>query len=352
VRVFTANVGVDLGYGFLKVTDGSRDFILPSVVGTGQEITYRSELTLYTAEEDNLTVELDGSEYFVGSLAVRQSGIAARSLAEDRPGDRSAQVLFATALGLIGGGQENTYHVVTGLPPGYYRSYQQALAQMILGEHHIALTHGGRRTEKALVVENVQVIPQPFGTVYDLFLDRNGNVQNGDLASARIGVIDIGFRTADFVVADRLEYIERLSSSTLTGLANAYALVADGLQREFGVTKENYELDAVISSGKLRLGGKVHDISAVRDAAFRQVAAKVITEANSVWPRHDLDVIYIAGGGGEALAPFLTEVFENAVLAPQAQAANVHGYWKLANKLFSSWQAPRTVADLRAVRPA
>jgi plasmid segregation protein ParM len=337
--MYAVNLGVDVGYGFLKVSDGSRDWLVPSVVGAGREMAYRSELTLYTGAEDNLVVEVDGALYFVGSLAVRQSGIAVRSLAEDRPGDPNARILLLTGLGLVAAPQGSTFHVVTGLPPVYYRPYEEALSQLVLGEHEVVFRSGNQRQVKRFAVERVRVIPQPFGTVYDLFLDRNGNVRNADMANARVGVIDVGFRTTDFCVADRLEYVEHLSFSTTTGLAAAYAQVADGLLRQFRVTKENYEMDEVMATGKLRLAGQVHDVSRLRDAAYQQVADKVVAEAFSAWSRYELDVVYVTGGGGQALAPYLLPRFASAELAPSPQLANVHGYWKLANKIFPAWEA-------------
>jgi plasmid segregation protein ParM len=349
--MFISNVGIDLGYGFLKATNGSRDIFFPSVVGLGADLAYHSELSLYTQEEDNLVVEIGGARYFVGSLAVRQSEIAARSLAEDRPGDWSARVLFLTALSLVVDGPTAHANIVTGLPPAHYRLYRDALADIMLGEHRVVLQSGPRPAEKVIVVDNVRVVPQPFGTVFDLFLDRAGTVQQPDLAASRVGVIDIGFRTTDLVVADRLDYVERLSVTTTTGLATAYALIADALQREFGITRENYELDGIVMSGHLRLGGKVHDISQVRDDAFRQVARKIMTEVDSVWQKDDLDVVYVTGGGGQALAGFLLEALPNGALVPGAQAANVHGYWKLSNKLFGvgSGYAP-AMAEVEAPR--
>lgn len=342
------NVGVDLGYGFLKVTDGAQDHVFPSVVGMGQELTYHSELTLYTGAEDNLVVELDGERFFVGSLAVRQSEIASRSLAEDRPADRNARVLFATALGLLTAGPVHTFNVVTGLPPAYFRPYRDALVRLVQGDHRVTFIGRERREERAFTVENVRVVPQPFGTLYELFLDRTGNVQNTDLASARVGVVDVGFRTADFVVSDHLEYTERLSHSTTSGLAAAYGLLTQSLQREFGLRRENYELDELVQTGRLRLAGKVHDIAPLREAAFRQVAEKIVTEINSLWSKDDLDVIYLTGGGGQALSGHLLGEFPNAVLVPGAQAANVRGYWKLAQKLFSRW-SPRSLETGEAI---
>lgn len=303
------NVGVDLGYGFLKVTDGSHEWIVPSVVGTGRDVTYRSELTLHTEEQDNLVIEVDRQRYFVGTLAVRQSGIAVRSLAENRPADPNAKILFLAALGLVAGRTGEVFNVVTGLPTIYYGPYQEDLMKMVMGDHRVTFLTGGEPTEKLFTVDRARIIPQPFGTVYDAFLDRAGNVENETLANFRVGVIDIGFRTCDFAVSDRLEYIERLSFSTTTGLSAAYGLVAEGILKQFRVAKTNYELDDVMSTGLLRVGGRDQDITGLRDAAYRQVAEKVLAEADSMWSLYDLDTVYITGGGGKALAPYLLQHF-------------------------------------------
>ena len=327
------NVGVDLGYGFLKCRSASRHFLLPSVVGTAQRLIYRSELSGYTAPEDNLLVETDGGHYFVGTLAVRQSEVAARSLAEDRPNDPAARILFRTALALLAETGVSTFNVVTGLPPVYFRNSQERLQEMIRGEHRVVLSGGERPVDRSFWVGSVRVIPQPFGTLFDLLLDEAGTPQNVDLAEARIGICDVGFRTADCVVADRLDYIDRHSFSTTCGMSAAYALIAARLQAEYGVTKSNYELDTAIRGGRLRTGGQIHDITELREEAFCAVADKIVTEMRSNWPVRDLDVIYLSGGGAEALAPHLLAAFDTAVLAPGAQEANVRGYWKLANKL-------------------
>lgn len=332
--MFQKNVGIDLGYGYLKATDGSKDLVFPAVVGLGQDLTYYSELTLYVAEEDNLVVEIDGARYFVGNLAIRQSEMASRSLVENRPGDLNARILFLTAMGLLNGGDKQRFNVVTGLPPSYYLSYKDDLAKVLSGTHQFTFIKGGDKIQKQITVDNVRVIPQPFGTVFHLFLDRNGSITGRDLAHSRMGIIDIGFRTSDFVVADKLEYIDRLSFSSTTALSTAYTLIGENLRKTFKVSRENYELDPVVNEGKIRVAGQVHDITDLRDEAYRKVAAKVITEINSVWNKHDLDVIYVTGGGGQALFPYLKKEYPTAELVEGPQSANSKGYWKLAQKLF------------------
>ena len=95
------NIGIDLGFGFVKATNGEKDIIFPSVVGAGQDLTYRSELTTYVEPIENLAVTIDGKKYFVGDLAVRQSEIVSRSLGENHAQDKNTRVLLPATLAFI-----------------------------------------------------------------------------------------------------------------------------------------------------------------------------------------------------------------------------------------------------------
>jgi plasmid segregation protein ParM len=78
------NIGVDLGYGFVKVSDGKKDKIFPSVVGQARNLRYSTEENTDQNFIKNMDVIVDDREYFVGELANRQSDIVLFSLDENR----------------------------------------------------------------------------------------------------------------------------------------------------------------------------------------------------------------------------------------------------------------------------
>lgn len=333
------NIGIDLGFGFVKATDGEKDFIFPSVVGAGQDLTYRSELTTYVDPIENLSVSIDGKKYFVGDLAIRQSDILSRSLGENHAQEKNTKVLLLTALALFVQGESDEFNVVTGLPPSYYLANKDILAAMIKGNHTIMINVDGVDQKKTIVVDKVKIIPQPMGTMFHKLFDSKGVLEDKEMARSKVGIIDVGFRTTDFTVVDKLEYIDKLSYSTTTGMSNAYGIIADYLRNNFRVYKENYEMDEIVQKAQIKVAGKVHSLEQVKKDAYEQVATKIMTEMNSIWDQRDLDLILLSGGGGQAMAEYILPELETASLVENSQTANVRGYLKLAHKVFGFSEA-------------
>lgn len=329
------NIGVDLGFGFVKVTDGLQDYVFPSVVGAGQNLAYRSELTTYLDPIDNLSITIDEKPYFVGELAIRQSEFPSRSLGENHAREKNTKILLLAALALFAPNDVQAFNVITGLATSYYLGFKDELADMIKGSHKVTINTDGVEHTKSIVVEQVKIIPQPLGTLFHKLMDPQGALVDKEMGRSRIGIIDVGFRTTDFAVVDRLEYIDKLSYSSITGMAKAYALIAEYLRNEFRVYKENFELDTVVREAKIKIAGKNHVLNKVKKDAFDQVASKIITEMDSLWDRRELDMILVSGGGGQALAEVLLPDYETAVVVDDAQMANARGYLKLAKKTFA-----------------
>jgi plasmid segregation protein ParM len=329
-------LGIDLGYGFVKVTDGEKECLFPSVVGLGQPLSYQSEFTDRSRLVDNLMVSVGGRRYFVGRLAVRQSEIAARSLDPNRVQDKNVKVLLLAGLSVFASEPQQSFNVVTGLPTNYYASYRDGLAEALRGAHELTVHEGNGDRDLVLDVDKVKVVPQPFGTLYDQTLDDTGRVVDQDLSRAKVGIIDIGFKTADFAVADGMEFIDRLSTSTTTGLASAYGIIAGKLREIFAIDKENWEMDEIVERGEIRIAGKGYDLSEFKKETLEWVAAKLITVVDSLWDYRDLDRILITGGGGQPLGQYLMTEFPNAMIVENAQMANARGFHKLARRVFKS----------------
>lgn len=327
------NVGVDLGYGFVKATDGEREVVFPSVVGPARERVH-SDFSLFATGLDNLTITVGDRTHFVGDLAIRQSEVASRSLDEHRVDDPSARVLVLTALALFTQWDEGQFNVVTGLPSAFYASLKDAWLNQFRGTFHVRFSDGGEMKEKRITIDKIRVVPQPLGTLYDRVLNEMGQVADRELAQQTVGVVDIGFKTSDFAVARGMEYIDRLSGSITTGLSSAYSAIAARLRTDYQIHRENHEMDEIVERGQVRIAGRPQDISHIKKEAFERVAQRVLTELESLWNYRDLDVMLVTGGGGTALSDHLLARFDNARLVDGAQLANVRGYAKLANNIF------------------
>lgn len=329
------NVGLDLGYGLVKYLDGEEAYSFPSVVGQGSELQYQSDLIADIDPLSNLHIQIGKELFFVGDLAIRQSEIASRSLDQDRSKDRNSKVLMLTALSLLCKKDKQNFNIVTGLPTNYFAAYKDDWKNSLVAEYNTSLFKDGKVHECSFSITDARIVPQPFGTLFDKTLNSAGEIIDEEIPKEIVGIIDIGYKTTDLAVANRTEFIDKLSFSTTTALSSAYNIVGDRLRREYKVDKEEYQLEECIKNKTVKIAGEKHDISSVVDSAFKMVAGKIATEIESKWDYKQFDRILLTGGGGKVLSQYITSSFPNMELVEEPLIANVKGYQKLARKIFS-----------------
>lgn len=332
--MFGLNIGIDLGYGYVKASDGQTAHVFPSTIGIGQRIRFKSLLTSLQKLTDNLAITVDNRKYFIGELAIKQSEIVSRSLGRNRTEDTSAKVLLLAALALYAEKDEQSFNVVTGLPVDYYSTFRDEWNQLILGTHSVKVDNGQQEKSRVIKVEKLQIIPQPFGTLYDKILNSEGEMVDQSYSGLRVGIVDIGFKTSDFAVADNLEFIDKSSSSREIAMCTAFNLLTERFREKYFIRKESYQLDKIVESGILRIAGESINVEESINEAFAIVASKIATEINSIWDKKELDKIILTGGGGEAISQYLLPKFKNMELVKGAQFANVRGYQKLCANIF------------------
>jgi len=339
-------LGIDIGFGFTKATSSTQDLIFKSVLGESTDIQFREQmLPASGSEEDFLQVEIDGKSYFVGELAERQSNVRFFTLDQAQFIGKFAKVLaLAASARLVKGFVP--INLVTGLPIGSYQKHKDELAKLLLGEHKVTLTDAsGRREEKSLSVVKVRVIPQPFGSLFNLMLNDQGEMADKRLVREKIGIIDVGFRTADYTISDKMRYSERGSRTTDSGIARAFNVIATKLREESGVNVELYRLYEAIDRGNIKIRGKVYDLKGMTDQVFGQLATAIANEVDRLWADDwDLDAIVITGGGGAVLAKHLQPLLNGEVVTidPKLDMRlyNVHGYRKFGQHLWGRGATP------------
>lgn len=333
-------IGLDIGFGFTKTTDGNAKRLFKSVMGEAKDLQYREQLSAADSETPYLHLQIGEQGLFVGDLAERQSSVRSFTLDQDQLISDFAKSLGLAALSQFARDNE-PLHVVTGLPVRYYRRHQQQLAELLTGTHKVTLFDpAGNGKDLNIKVEKVRVIPQPFGSMFGLMLNNIGRVADQRIAKQKIGVIDVGFRTADYSIADKTRYSERGSGSSDAGIAQAFEIIASALQEKSGVKVELYRLYEAVQEGSIKVRGKNYDLTRITDRAFAQLANAVASEVNRLWADDwDIDLIVVTGGGGAVLAPHLSKLIQGEILpvdkTADARFNNVTGYWKYGVHL---WQ--------------
>jgi plasmid segregation protein ParM len=344
-------LGIDLGFGFTKATDGRRSLIVKSVIGQAEE-EFGGHLAEAPRDEDHLHLELEDRSIFVGELAERQSSLRSFTLDQDRFMAESATPL-ALAVSSVLAEPGESLRVVTGLPIDTYRAKAEDFARMLRGRHSFtAIDAGGRRQRIALELAEVHVIPQPFGSLYDLILDEAGQIgEHGGLHTEKVGIIDVGFQTSDFTVSDRTSFLERASGSTELGIARAFAVIAAKLREKSGVAVELYRLYEGVQQGRLKIRGNTYELHRLIEHVFGQLAADLAAEANRLWgDEWDMDAILITGGGGAVLAPYLAPLLRGNVLpvdaSRDARLNNVRGFHRFGRHLWARDESETADGDV------
>ena len=333
-------IGADIGFGYTKCSDGRRTQIFKSVVGEATEVQF--DEAIIESAEDGLPrhIEIDGEAFFVGELAEQQSRGRGFTLDPQQFIAKYARPLALTAIApYVEDG--NPVRLVTGLPISFFRKQHGAMVQLLQKRHQVTLVdRKGQRIEKNIQIDRVQVIPQPFGSVFNLMLNDVGKAGSQNYLNEKVGIIDIGFRTADYTISNKTKYLERGSLSSDSGVSVAFSAIANVLQEKSGVNVELYRLYDAVDRGTIKIRGKKYDLTKMVQRAFSQLASKIATEVNRLWSDDwDIDTIVLTGGGGALLAPHLQPLLEGEVVPVpadiDARFNNVQGYWKYGQYLWA-----------------
>lgn len=338
-------VGIDVGFGFTKAYNGKDYVIFKSLIGDANEVQFHSFLGGESSTA-NLHITLDNRSYFLGSYAELQSKIPEFTLDQETLIENFIKVLAITAAGLCSTSQ-GPLHVVTGLPVEYLRRDSRRLKEITQGQHEITYHNiNGKAVTKQVNIDKLLIIPQPIGSIFNLIFDDHGNIRDNDLASQKLGVVDIGFKTTDLSIFDRLQYIERSSCTMDTGISKCFAAIANKLRQESSINLELYRFFKFIESGRIKIRGKEYNINNLKKKVYSKASATIASDLNRLWENDwDIDSIILTGGGSIELAEYLTGSIKGNVIPIQnnidARLNNVQGYCKFG---LNKWGSPQAEA--------
>lgn len=325
----TKLIGLDVGYGFVKVTDGRVGYSFPSVVGEGHNKPTFNVKSAELSVIDDLKIGFEDDLYFVGKSAIRHSKFAHRDLSYTRAISDDLEILFFSALSPFCSNPVNEFRVVTGLPVERMHLADD-LAKRVKGEKMLSLFIDGKLQEVKIDIDDVVVVPQPLGTYWSVYL--NGLGQIAEPLEGHTGIVDVGFRTTDLAAVEDSEYIPEKSKTVPVGLVTAYSDIANYLATTYGLEKESYDLDSIVIKRKINVAGETIDISGIINKAFEKLAINTLVIINSNWKTTDFDSLILSGGGGQAISSYMLPQLSQATLTSEPITANCRGYLAWANR--------------------
>lgn len=323
-------IAIDLGYGYTKaVSRYGPKVLFPSVVGRGFERF--SDQPLAREAKPQYEVRIGEQRYFVGELAQRECWDAVRAFDEDRARHFSTPILLATAAALTAG--EARISVSTGVPLELYKSQKEDFKKAISSfDEYVEVT--GFAPKRRLTFEEVRVYPEACGAFYSYILNGNGEpsgegarlLEEGGL----VGVVDIGYKTTDFVLMDlsRLQPIKPMSGTLNVGVSDLYRDVQIALQEETGDVLDNLKVEEAVNRGTMWLRGKAYDVGRHLSAAKSVLSRTITDRLQSAWRDQTkyIRTVLLAGGGAAFLQDTLRLEDTSLCVLPEAQFANALGF--------------------------
>jgi plasmid segregation protein ParM len=317
-------VGLDVGYGYTKAMDDKQVICFPSVISPAVELKFKSWEEHPHPYPDHLAITLEGETFFVGNLALHHGRFAYATLNRLRTQTREYRLLFLTALALCVQSPEEELYVVTGLPVDDYED-RDLIEDTLSGRFKLMV---GRR-EASFVIRQLTVVPQPCGAYMDLvFRDTLGHV-NEQYTQSLVGVMDIGYKTTDFVLVRENQYVEKLSGSLKKGMSHIYQAAVSKLSAAYRGNWDLRSAEEAIQKGMIsRLGEQIMVDPTLFEPDLAGLAQEIAAWIHQRWEDQMLDGLVCGGGGSILLKPHLLKVFPKMTFVESPQTVNVQGFYK------------------------
>ena len=223
--------------------------------------------------------------------------------------------------------------VITGLPTNEYvtsdsPSYK-ALVKLLKGEHSVKIddqTYNFR-------IDKITLLPQPCGTLYDKLLDENGRIQDQELMTDKVRIIDVGGGTILLNEFNNVELNADIINSPFTGAQSLYHM----LEKHYGSFKperiERALRERQANNGRVLYHINKRDTRDITEEANKAIAAwdqQIIYTINSQFANeNDYDRTIFTGGGMNLMdKDQISDKIHNADFVSNGEIANVEGYFK------------------------
>lgn len=316
-------VAVDVGYGFTKaVAAGGRRVVFPSTIAPPSAGGRLADALGGSADGHTVSV-LGGPQYRVG-------GTGQRTWDADATDRTGYDALCLSAACLVGATGE--VDLALGLPLAAWlrKDQRRGLRDQFLGTSAWVSVDGAEAVH--LVIGAVRVFPQGAGVFVA------AATEDPSLASRPVGLIDIGYRTTDYLLMRRqtsgLAPDEAVCGSFDAGAGCVYERVRQTLTERSGVLVPDAAVEDALAhyDGRLFLRGAETDLRPLIDAEAQALAVEIGEQMRRLWSdRLDLlGAVLLAGGGGEAFGPYLTGLHPLVRPASDALFANAAGFLGMA----------------------
>jgi len=301
---------VDDGFGDVKADNNGNPFLVPSFVTSFKK---KPENDFATDNHGQyIACEIDGKRHTVGWYASKLDPDIEWTGGENKHNDKNFSIIMKTVLALLSkGSHETIYTLMMNLPiKNDTPERRKQLTDIVRGVHEVKLSYDGINfIDRTIMVEDVCIKKQPFGSLCDVMLDNNGEIVDHDIAKGFNVLADIGARTLNVLTLDSLEEQPELTTHTNAGMYSSYLQIGKYLEQHLGAVIPNGKLPLIIQSQEI----KGMCIKEVINQAYENHANTIMNTLDRIlinsWSF--VDTVIFTGGGSELLKQYLEARYRN-----------------------------------------
>lgn len=325
-EAFGRVIGVDIGYGDVKGANNVHFMLMPSIIGSAPATRYSDEWS----RDDGDVVYDEQGVWYIGEKALLHSKQVRYIKDRGRTTLPDYRRLVHVAFGRLHPNDSDSdvvhINVATGLPVAHMGDGPD-LKAMLEGQHRIHTKYANG----VYSVDNVAVMPQPYGTLFFNTLDEYGQLVNDELSTGKVLIIDIGRFTTNVITVQDMAFLERASDSIDSGVHVVEAHIIKHLETKYGWTGvrpdivrdviQNEKHIMYIDGDAIDLSGVVHEGCAdLAELALGLVGELLAGEIKNV------RAFIITGGGGIILEDWIKERYKRSYLTENPIMANALGF--------------------------
>jgi plasmid segregation protein ParM len=326
-------IAVDVGFGYTKaVSEQSQKVLFPSVVASKFQSSFGALLSERQKEDYEITIKTkeDEKNYYVGEAALLEGGTRMWETSAGK--NRNLIPLIATSIFLLTTNEKNDIDLAVGLPIVYNSEENKQHLKTILEGFSADVVINDQK--RSFTITSVFIFPQGAGSYFSALYDINGEVKNARLLNQPVGLLNIGYRTTDYLFMQsgkkgtRLN--QALTGSMEEGMSSIHREIQQQLvpvlKREVAVTKIEQALSW--NNGSFVNGSQTLSLKQYEDIASQRLAQKIIDQIKFKWNDeiHDMAAILIGGGGGDTLFPHIKSEFESTTKIDEANFSDALGF--------------------------
>ena len=319
------DIGFDGGFFAVKALAGAR-------VAHFESFAVRPSESLFSLNgHQTIIVSSQRGRYLVGPEAVKKGAIGARKETADWIETPEYLALFYAALSELTEATQASVNLVTGLPLADFQRDRARLRDLLLGVHQFV--REGRRGQ-SLTVETVRVVPQAWGAVLALLLDDKGRIVQPELAKQKVGVLDIGGHTVNYLAVDGLSDIPSETQGTERGAWHVVRTVRDYLTETHpGLLRlSDHEIMRAIVTGETWDAGQRVDLQEIVKPVLEDIGQEIVDTATQHWGAGAATMrqVLVCGGGAYLFGDVIRAAFRQAVVLDKPELANATGFYRFA----------------------